>query len=303
MVVEFHDFTIFFRLCGFDSAFTIESIQEEDIEKLNEFGRTILSKIKGEGEKQLTADQMAAVVGCYYNNPQNFQIECGEKALLRKIVKYAANKIQQNGCSYFAVENLGDQKGENSKRKNWFFLEARKKYLFMENESKIKTNLENGALKKSKGVRNAAVTAISNYVPASEPSNGPIVVHESQSNNNLPFCEQSPSQSAGPSPESILKVQLIERVDKLLHRPDSQITATFAETIQNNMRNITVNIVNDIGSKTAIISCFCGSKCTIKYVLSKIAGYWKYWNWDRHIKCHVQIKVNPNGKQNLLYLR
>lgn len=53
--------------------------------------------------------------------------------------------------------------------------------------------------------------------------------------------------------------------------------------------------------KTAHILCFCGMTYTIKWVSTKTKGYWRYFNWDRHLKGHVRNNQNVNGNTNVYF--
>lgn len=196
----------FYRLCGFDSAFTVETIKDDDIDSLNEYGRQIFQEIESKS-KTLSIAQKKAIVGSYYNDPQNFQIEKGERIMLQKVVKYTASKIETTGYSYFATETAS---GPIDDQSNAFYLEAKGKHIFIENCS----NLVNGVS------QSVGVVDVKRKVPENRLKKSTVARkqchQECHPTNIVPLADLSPDLPSSSESSSLKKI-LNDRLSKFFH--------------------------------------------------------------------------------------
>lgn len=286
-------FVLSCRLSGYDSAISIENIKEDDIDCLTAYGREMFQSIESNIKKKFSTALKRAIVGSYYNNSTDFRVEKGEKILLQNVVRYTGEKLRVNGYSYFSIEQAN---GSISEQQNVFYLEAKGKYIFIEKER---------GQKKSKPLAsNESANIIDASVAAQVAVDVAANLHQ-QSN-----CVQGrppPTIDNNRDSAAILRNTLVDRLNKLLNDSNLQIDEKAADDIRRCMQTISINLnYNGQGNdsvKSARVLCFCGNLYTLKWVQTKMRGYWKYFNWDRHIKEHLPKNVNRNGNIHLYFVK
>lgn len=260
---------------------TIEQIKADDIADLDEYGRKVFNEIEEKCNDTFSTAERKAIVGSYYNNAGSFKIEKGEKILLEKVVTYTSEKLRENGYNHFSVEKIKDLNIEQS---NISYLEARGKFVFIEKApGKVRNDLRVNAGKKS--------VSISRVTKQSTVSANVL---------EKPNCEQSETTEASSNATltDTIKITFINRLDNILKKSNRQIDDRFADNLRKCMRNITLTVIySDEGNKkikAARITCFCGASYTIQWVETKKEGYFKYFNWDRHIKGHIPTDIGQD---------
>lgn len=102
---------IFISICGYDSSLTIETISEDDIEKIDAAGKSFLVSNKN---KSLSIAEKSALYGEFEENPEVFSISMGERVLLKLIVDHTKQKRLEYSGRYFQefCENDDSTKSE-----------------------------------------------------------------------------------------------------------------------------------------------------------------------------------------------
>lgn len=284
-----------YRLCGYDSAFTIANIPDTDINYLNEFGKQLYDEIGLNGWNALPMKEKVAIMGSFHNNPAKFEIGRGEKILIQNIIRHTAKKNEEHGYGYFDITNLSEPQYEHT---NVFFLETKGKFIFA----------DKGSIAWKKSASHDSIDMSSTVTIADVPTN---IAQQS----NVVFVDREPSRehfelennsemvelSSLHEMELLLKPKLIERLNKVLNEPNLQADATLSRSLKRNVHKTTLQIKDINGSKTAVIICFCGSKSTIKLVSNKTGGHWRYFSWDRHLRTHVYKKNKNNVYGNVQF--
>lgn len=268
----------FCRLCGFDSACTIESMTPDDIICINKCGKSIISKIEDETGEVLSDEYKRALIGFNIKKPEDFEIVRGDEILLKKIADYTSKMVEKSGYGVFGKNVLDD----TSKKVNVLFLKSRNMYVFAEVPVSANTvsynvvdvsNMSNEPAQGADGVTRPLCDTSSTALAA------PYQEHNSVSQAELPTTHQDTVD------DNSLLMSLRQKLHEIIEQKLSAIgSIELRQQIYKRLKEFKLILSRKDEKLSVIAYCFCGAKSTLAYKQNKKGGgHFKTWNFQKHV--------------------
>lgn len=269
-----------YSLCGYDSAITIESITENDIQQININARAFLVASKG---RDIPEKEKTALYASFWANPHEFEILLGDRILLKKIVEYTQKKIEEKGYGYFA--NFVAEQSAPINCDGIDKCTISNKYIFIDDTGKAKG--------KANTVCSTYTVANANAISQSSmPKCKPLPKHATQSEQTDDVTVLNDDFLC-----SSLRTKTIQTLKKKIGIVENLQFNRQQAAIFQHLESSPIAISREGESICALCSCICGARLKVTFNLSKKkgSGHWKPWNWDRHLLAHLQNRDEPNA--------
>lgn len=239
--------------------------------------------------KDIDIPEKAAIYSRFLKNPDEFEILMGEQILLKKVVDHTKKKIAEYGYGYFA-DVSGNRDGV---RDSITFCNHIKKHIFTDHIGKERNSPSKAiVMPKIKPISEKKLKPIvgpsknSNAMPKTNLAENVIQSEHGEHNNMLSNTDLL---------RSMLINKTIEFTKNKLTAADSQPLNLHCTAVLENIEKISAKISRSENDITAVCSCYCGINVRVKFSTNqkRDGGYWKPWNFHRHILSHIQKENEP----------